>query len=210
MITKIKYKLYWLFSIVLTVTTITTSYYIHNNLKGKPYDEIYLTAMFNARFDNYPKLPKFIYKVYVNNFRGNKQDLLSLYPDPITWFIGLDSDIQTKKLYIDNVLNKGISINIVSKDYSKMTPIFSAIIFNQEDILYYLVDKGASLDAKDDKGNTPLELAKMLLEKSKQINDKSMLTDKEKKEFIEYNKNKQEILIRMIKYMEKQNINKKG
>ena len=53
------FKLYLYISIFLILTLITIPFYIHYTLKNKPYDELYLTVTQNAKFDNYPKLPKF-------------------------------------------------------------------------------------------------------------------------------------------------------
>ena len=155
-------------SIILIISISLFTYYIYYSLKDKPYDELYLTATQNSNFEGYLKLPNIIYKIYVNNFRGHKQDLLSLYPDPITCFINADDDTKTKKQNIEKVLSKGISINMIGSDYSKRTPIYNAIILQEEEIMHFLVDKGADLTVKDYKGRTPLELAKFLLKVSQQ------------------------------------------
>ena len=66
-------------SIFLIISIISFTYYIHHNLKDKPYDELYLTAAQNSNFEDYPQLPNIIYKIYVNNFRGHKQNIEGLY-----------------------------------------------------------------------------------------------------------------------------------
>lgn len=55
----------------------------------------------------------------------------------------------------------GEHVDSVSSDLSKETPLMLAARFNREDIIEFLVERGASFDMQDEVGYTPLHHAVM-------------------------------------------------
>jgi len=139
----------------------------------------------------------YVYRVYMDTFRDSKEDLLTLYPDPITFFLMDDgADFQTKKNNIQHALDKGISINMQSMNRTKKTPLHNAIVLVDKPMFYFLIAKGAKLDIRDSENHTPLEFAKELLssiqkryEKDKTLDDVNNIASlKEMIEYLEKNK----------------------
>ncbi len=71
---------------------------------------------------------------------------------------------------VQSLVEKGASVNAHDTDTMQYTPIFWAIAHQKQDVVIYLLSKGASLEAKNGSGLTPLEFAFSLEEDMRQRN----------------------------------------
>ncbi len=111
-----------------------------------------------------------VVEYYTLHFRGTKEDIANLEGRNGLSFVLGNSETQAK--FLNFLLEKGINVNKVSP-VNGYTPLHSAVLLNDPELVKFLLDRGAEPTIRKEKGGgsasftefdnlTPLELAEKM------------------------------------------------
>ncbi len=128
---------------------------------------------------DYSRIPKSVCEYYTLHFRGTKKDIAQLEKGIGISFVFGDEKMRAK--FLSFLLDKGANINLISP-LDGMTPLHSAVLDNDPELVKFLLDRGADPTIRKGKGfssaskvdnMTPLEMLDKMAELRPEMTDRS-------------------------------------
>lgn len=120
-------------------------------------------------------IPPNVCEYYLYNFRADKKDITDLSEvSNLGFMVGIENKSKREKL-LNFFISKGSDINGIS-NIDGLTPLHAAILINDEDLVKYLIEKGAN-PLKMDRDNklTAIEYVELLIKKAPDVSRKNIL-----------------------------------
>lgn len=123
--------------------------------------ELVICASTNEAF----YIPESVCEYYLINYRGNKDDIKKLENGAGLSFVANIKDPIKRYKFLNYFISKGLNINGASK-IDGLTPLHSAILLNDPDLVQYLLSKGADpLKTEHNNGMTAYEYIEFIVSK---------------------------------------------
>nr|WP_275113907.1 ankyrin repeat domain-containing protein [Psychromonas antarctica] len=123
-----------------------------------------------ATSDDAYKIPTGFCNLYLVNYRVTKSDVRSLEEGIGIAFLFNLRDENLRYQYLDLFINNGASIDFVNH-IDGLSPLLAAVMINDQNLVEYLLAKGADVSKKDNKFElSPVDFINLLSEKEKSRN----------------------------------------
>ncbi|MBN4080607.1 ankyrin repeat domain-containing protein [Beggiatoa alba] len=110
-------------------------------------------------------IPQAVCEYYLINYRGSKEDIHDLENGNGLSFVANIDDLDKRYKLMDYFISKGLDVNGVSK-IDGLTPLHSAILLNDPDLVQYLLSKRADpLTAERNNGMTAYKYVDFIISK---------------------------------------------